>query len=128
MLPVEEDEVLLAVAEEVSKFKLYLDQSQIIQVLPLFQFLLCVEETVVREQAVESMREFIKTLTDEQIQKDVVGLINNIAGQEYFTGKVSACYLIRMCYEKAGKEKEKLKNLYFTFCDDETPLIKRTAA
>jgi serine/threonine-protein phosphatase 2A regulatory subunit A len=128
MLPVEEDEVLLAVAEEVAKFRLYLDQSQIIQVLPLFQFLLCVEETVVREQAVESMREFIKILTDDQVQKDVVGMISNIANQEYFTGKVSACYLIRMCYERAGKEKEKLKALYFTFCDDETPLIKRTAA
>jgi serine/threonine-protein phosphatase 2A regulatory subunit A len=128
MLPSEEDEVLLAVAEELVKFKQYLDQGQIVQVLPLFQFLLCVEETVVREQAVETMREFIKFLTDEQIQKDIVAMVNSIANQEYFTGKVSACYMIRMCYEKAGKEKEKLKNLYFTFCDDETPLIKRTAA
>jgi serine/threonine-protein phosphatase 2A regulatory subunit A len=128
MLPVEEDEVLLAVAEELVKFKQFLDQNQLVQVLQLFQFLFCVEETVVREQAVESMREFIKYLTDEQIQKDIVSMVSYIAGQEYFTGKVSACYMIRMCYEKAGKEKEKLKNLYFTFCDDETPLIKRTAA
>lgn len=57
-----------------------------------------------------------------------MNLINVISNQEYFTGKVSACYLIRMCYEKAGKEKEKLRNLYFKLCDDETPLIKRTAA
>ena len=36
--------------------------------------------------------------------------------------------MIRMIYSKAGKHKESLKNLYFKFCDDETPLIKRAAA
>jgi serine/threonine-protein phosphatase 2A regulatory subunit A len=92
------------------------------------QFLLCVEETVVREQAVEGMRELIKLFSDEQIQKDVMNLINNISSQDYFTGKVSACYLVRMCYEKAGKEKDKLRSLYYKLCEDETPLIKRTAA
>jgi serine/threonine-protein phosphatase 2A regulatory subunit A len=128
MLPVEEDEVLLAMAEEMGKFKIYLDQSQIINVLSLFQFLLCVEETVVREQAVESLREFVKVFTDDQVQKDIMNMMNNIANQEYFTGKVSACYMIRMFYEKAGKEREKLRTLYYKLCEDETPLIKRTAA
>jgi serine/threonine-protein phosphatase 2A regulatory subunit A len=33
-----------------------------------------------------------------------------------------------MIYSKSGKHKESLKNLYFKFCDDETPLIKRSAA
>jgi serine/threonine-protein phosphatase 2A regulatory subunit A len=87
-----------------------------------------VEETVVREQCVESMRELVRYFTDEQIQKDVVSLIMTISSQEYFTGKVSSCFLIRMCYEKAGKEKEKLRSLYYKLCDDDTPLIKRSAA
>jgi serine/threonine-protein phosphatase 2A regulatory subunit A len=124
----EEDEVLLAMAEQVPKFRVYLDTNNLSNVLPLVQFLLCVEETVVREQCVESMRELVKFFTDEQIQKDVVSLIMTISSQEYFTGKVSSCFLIRMCYEKAGKEKEKLRNLYYKLCDDETPLIKRSAA
>jgi len=97
-------------------------------ILPLLQFLLCVEETVVRDQTVEGTREILKLLNEEQIQKDVMNLITIISNQEYFTGKVSACYLIRMAYEKAGKEREKLRNLYYKLCDDETPLIKRTAA
>lgn len=96
--------------------------------MPVIQFLLCVEETVVREQTVESMRELIKYFSDDQIQKDIVNLILYISNQEYFTGKVSSCYLVRMCYEKAGKEKEKLRSLYYKLCDDETPLIKRSAA
>jgi serine/threonine-protein phosphatase 2A regulatory subunit A len=36
--------------------------------------------------------------------------------------------LIRICYPKAGKEKERLVNLYSKLCDDDTPIIKRTAA
>lgn len=127
-MPNEEDEVLLAIAEQLPKFRNFLDGNQIISILPLFHFLFGVEETVVREQAIEGMREFIKTLSDEQIQKDVMNLINTISAQEYFTWRVSACYLIRMCYEKSGRDKEKLRTLYFKLCDDETPLIKKTAA
>ena len=90
--------------------------------------MLCVEETVVRDQTIEGTREIIKAFNEEAIQKDVMNIITLISNQEYFTGKVSACYLIRMVYEKAGKEREKLRNLYYKFCEDETPLIKRTAA
>jgi len=90
--------------------------------------MLCVEETVVRDQTIEGTREIIKAFNEEPIQKDVMNIITLISNQEYFTGKVSACYLIRMVYEKAGKEREKLRNLYYKFCEDETPLIKRTAA
>ncbi len=128
MLPNEEDEVLLAISEQLPKFKMFLDSNNMIHVLPLLQFLLCVEETVVREQAVEGSRELFKMFSDEQIQKDVINLITNIFNQEYFTGKVSVCFLIRMCYERAGKEKEKLRNMYYKLCEDETPLIKRSAA
>ena len=55
-------------------------------------------------------------------------MVVNISNTEAFQWKVSACYLIRICYPKAGKEKEKLVNLYFKLCDDDTPIIKRTAA
>lgn len=128
LLPNEEDEVLLAISEQLPKFKMFLDSNNMTQVLPLLQFLLSVEETVVREQAVESSRELFKMFNDDQIQKDVMNLITSIFNQEYFTGKVSVCFLIRMCYERAGKEKEKLRNMYYKLCEDETPLIKRSAA
>jgi serine/threonine-protein phosphatase 2A regulatory subunit A len=127
-MPSEEDEVLLAISEQIPKFRMYLDSNSLTGILPVVQFLLCQEETVVREQTIEGMREIMKLFSEDQIQKDVMNLINFISSQEYFTGKVSAGHLIRMCYEKAGKEREKLKNLYFKLCDDETPLIKRTAA
>ena len=128
ILPNEEDEVLLAVSEEVPHFKTYLNDKQITNALPIFQFLLGCEETVVRESAVEGMRKLITSLSDDQVQKDIVPLILNIANQEAFQWKVSSICLIRTTYPKAGKEKDKLRSLYFKLCDDETPIIKRTAA
>lgn len=106
----------------------FLDSAGIIHILPTFQILLCAEETVVREQSLESFREYTKLFSDDQVHNQVCTLVNTISSNDYFTGKVSACYLIRMIYERAGKEKEKLRNLYYRLCDDETPLIKKAAA
>ena len=128
ILPNEEDEVLLAVSEEVPHFKTYLNDKQITNALPIFQFLLGCEETVVRESAVEGMRKLIISLSNDQVQKDIVPLILAISNLEAFQWKVSSICLIRTTYPKAGKEKEKLRALYFKLCDDETPIIKRTAA
>ena len=128
IIPTEEDEVLLAISEELPHFKNYLDGKQMTAVLPLFQLLLGCEETVVRESTVEGIKKLVQSFSDEQIQKDLIPMVLNISNMEAFQWKVSACYLIRICYPKAGKEKERLLNLYFKLCDDDTPIIKRTAA
>jgi serine/threonine-protein phosphatase 2A regulatory subunit A len=128
IIPNEEDEVLLAISEELPHFKSYLDSKQMTAVLPLFQSLLGCEETVVRESTVEGLRKLVPSLTDEQVQKDLVPMVLNISNMEAFQWKVSSCYLIRICYPQAGKEKERLVNLYSKLCDDDTPIIKRTAA
>jgi len=120
--------VLLAISEELPKFKSVLDAKQMTAVLPLFLSLLGCEETVVRESTVEGLRKLVPSFTDEQVQKDLIPMVVNLSNGEAFQLKVSACYLIRICYPKAGKEKEKLVNLYFKLCEDDTPIIKRTAA
>lgn len=124
----EEDEVLLAIAENLKLFKIYLKEDKFISTFSLFQTLLCAEETVVRETAIESLRDIIKTLSDDTVYNHILPIIYNISSQENFTGKVSSCYMIRMVYQKAAKDKEKLKSLYFKLCDEELPLIKRAAA
>ena len=128
IISTEEDEVLLAISEELPRFKSVLDGKQMTAVLPLFLSLLGCEETVVRESTVEGLRKLVPSFTDEQVQKDLIPMVVNISNGEAFQFKVSACYLIRICYPKAGKEKEKLVKLYFKLCDDDTPIIKRTAA
>ena len=119
---------MLAIAENLSKFRFYLKDDKFTSTFPLFQTLLCTEETVVRETIIESLREIIKSLSEEIICNQILPIIYNISNQENFTGKVSAVYLIRMVYQKAGKEKEKLRTLYFKLCDEDLPLIKRAAA
>jgi serine/threonine-protein phosphatase 2A regulatory subunit A len=119
---------LLAISENLSRFRIYLKDDKFTSAFPLFQTLLCAEETVVRETTIESMREIIKTLGDDIIYNQILPIIYNISLQENFTGRVSAVYLIRMVYQKAGKDKEKLRSLYFKLCDEDLPLIKRAAA
>lgn len=127
-ITVEEDEVLLAIAENLNKFRIYLKDDKFVSTFPLFQTLLCAEETVVRETTIEILRDIIKNLSDDIIYNHILPIIYNISSQENFTGKVSACYMIRMVYQKAGKDKEKLRSLYFKLCDEDLPLIKRSAA
>jgi serine/threonine-protein phosphatase 2A regulatory subunit A len=128
LLSSEEDEVLLAIAENLSKFRNYLKDDKFSATFPLFQILLCAEETVVRETIIESLREIIKNLPDDIIYSQILPIIYNISNQENFTGRVSACYMVRMVYQKAGKDKEKLRSLYFKLCDEDLPLTKRAAA
>lgn len=119
---------MLAISENLCRFRIYLKDDKFASAFPLFQTLLCAEETVVRETTIESMREIIKTLGDDIIYNQILPIIYNISLQENFTGRVSAVYLIRMVYQKAGKDKEKLRSLYFKLCDEDLPLIKRAAA
>lgn len=128
LITIEEDEVLLAISENLSRFRTYLKDDKFVATFSLFQTLLCAEETVVRETTIESFREIIKSLSDDIIYAHILPIIYNISSQENFTGKVSACYMIRMVYQKAGKDKEKLRSLYFKLCDEDLPLIKRSAA
>ena len=106
----------MAISEELPNFKSYLDLNHITSILPLFLLLLGCEETVVRESAVEGLRKLVSYFSEEQVQKDLIPMVINISNIEAFQWKVSACYLIRICYPKAGKEKEKLVNLYFKLC------------
>ena len=56
MIAVEEDEVLLAIAENLAKFRAYMKDDKFIATFPLYQTLLCAEETVVIDTTIESMR------------------------------------------------------------------------
>lgn len=128
ILSTEEDEVLLAISEEIPQFRTFLDDHAILKILPLVQFLLGCEETVVRESTIVGMKKIIPTLSNDQVQNEIIPMILQIAENPTFQTKVSSCYLIRVVYPKAGNKKEKLRELYFKLCDDDTPIIKRTAA
>ena len=97
ILPIEEDEVLLAVSEEMGKFINYIDARQINKILPIFQFLFGCEETVVRECAVNQMKKIISLLSDDQVQKEIIPWVISVSALEAFQYKVSSCCLIISC-------------------------------
>lgn len=108
--------------------KKYVEPNKLYILLEIFESLLLAEETVVREEAVKKLSPFLASCKEDFIVKRVLPLVIKLYENESFTGKVSACMMIRQIYSKSGKEKENLALLYSKLCDDETPLIKKTAA
>lgn len=61
----EDDEVLFAIAEEIGKFFSLLDNK--LALLPVLEILCCVDETVVREQAVKTLTKIAESLSGADI-------------------------------------------------------------
>jgi hypothetical protein len=63
----DEDEVLLALAEELRNFPDYIGREYAFKVLGLLETLASVEETVVRDKAVESLSVIASVITSPQV-------------------------------------------------------------
>ena len=122
----EDDEVLYAIAEELGQvFNLMSDKTIFFNLL---ESLCKVDETVVREQAAKSMTEICKHLTDNEVHNVYAPLVIRLANSDWFTGKVSAAWLLTPCYPRSGPQKEKLRKKFIELCNDDTPMIRRACA
>jgi len=95
----EEDEVLLALAEELGNFVLYVGGPEHASVLltPL-ETLATVEETMVRDKAVESLNKVARQLSVQHLLEFYVPLIRRLASNDWFTSRISACGLFAVAY------------------------------
>ncbi|KAG2782601.1 hypothetical protein JG687_00000915 [Phytophthora cactorum] len=125
----DEDEVLVALAEELGGFVDLVGGAEHAAALvePL-EVLAGVEETVVRDRAVQSLQKVVAVLPNAG---DVmVPLAKRLAEGDWFTSRVSVCSIFAPTYEKvtdAGRKKE-LRDLYQMMCNDDTPMVRRAAA
>lgn len=89
-----------------------------------------VEETVVRDKAVESACGVIRGLGPQAVSEHVVPMIQKLAQGDWFTAKVSACGLFATAYSRLADPgaKAALRQLYATLAADETPMVRRAAA
>ncbi|MBA0736650.1 hypothetical protein Gogos_010178, partial [Gossypium gossypioides] len=161
----DDDEVLLAMAEELGVFIPYVGGVQYANVLlPPLETLCTVEETCVREKAVESLCRIgaqmmeqdlvesfiplVKELDYLEMQmhvgKDEITFCNKIlqefdiefnrgfkrlAAGEWFTARVSSCGLFRIAYPSAPEAlKTELRAIYSQLCQDDMPMVRRSAA
>jgi serine/threonine-protein phosphatase 2A regulatory subunit A len=101
----DEDEVLLALAEELGAFVEHVGGVEFAYTLlaPL-EVLATVEESSVRDKAVESMVKIAEQVPAKQFNDKVVHLLKTLASGDWFTSRTSACGLFAVTYSHVTDE------------------------
>ncbi len=88
-----------------------------------------VEESAVRDKAVESICNTVKVMSVEDSNEHFVKLLHSLATREWFTSRISACGLFAVAYEKLPSSAQiTLLTLFSTLCRDDAPMVRRAAA
>ncbi|KAH8835745.1 armadillo-type protein [Flagelloscypha sp. PMI_526] len=127
----DEDEVLLALAEELGRdFEEYIGGPEHAHVLlgPL-ENLSGVEETLVRDKATESITKVAGVLSTAQIEEYYIPLLNRLAHGEWFTSRTSSAAIYAAVYPKVSPEVQaELRTSFAALSSDDTPMVRRAAA
>ncbi len=126
----DEDEVLLALAEELGQFVPFVGGPPHAHCLLVPLETLCnVEETVVRDKAVDSLNIIAAQLPATSVAEHYVPLLKRLAAAEWFTSRVSAAGLFAAASRAASTElQQELRGLFLQLCADDTPMVRRAAA
>jgi serine/threonine-protein phosphatase 2A regulatory subunit A len=88
-----------------------------------------VEETVVRDKAVESLRLISEQHSPSDLETYFVPLLRRLASGDWFTSRTSACGLFSVAYSKVSHNvKGELRATFRMLCQDDTPMVRRAAA
>ncbi|KAG8161834.1 hypothetical protein KVR01_008821 [Diaporthe batatas] len=126
----DEDEVLVALSEELGNFIEYVGGPQWGHVLlsPL-ENLAAIEEPVVRDKAVESLNKICVDLSSQQVEEYFIPLTIRLSKADWFTSKVSGCGLYTSPYSKVSPPiQQQLRQQFGQLVHDETPMVRRQAA
>ncbi|KAF8560364.1 ARM repeat-containing protein [Imleria badia] len=127
----DEDEVLLALAEELGRnFEDYIGGPQYAHVLlgPL-ENLSAVEETLVRDKAAESISKIAAVLSTAQIEEYYIPLLKRLSQGEWFTSRTSSAALYSPVYPKVSPAiQDELRKAFAALGADDTPMVRRAAA
>ena len=126
----DEDEVLLALAEQLGNFTPLVGGPEWVHtLLPPLESLATVEETVVRDKAVESLRNISQQHSPHDLEQYFVPLVKRLASGEWFTSRTSACGLFSVCYQRVSPGiKSELRSHFRNLCQDDTPMVRRAVA
>ena len=127
----DEDEVLLAMAEELAKLvPLVGGPRHAHALLPPLEALAAVEETVVRDAAVAGIKRVAADMDDAAVEAHVAPLVARLARGAWFTARVSACGLLASAHARARTDaaRAEVRALFASLARDETPMVRRAAA
>ncbi|KNZ79549.1 Protein phosphatase PP2A regulatory subunit A, partial [Termitomyces sp. J132] len=127
----DEDEVLLALAEELGRnFEEYIGGKEYAHVLlgPL-ENLSSVEETLVRDKAAESITKIAAVLSQAQLEDHYIPLVKRLSLGEWFTSRTSSAALYSAVYAKVSSAtQDDLRKSFTALSVDDTPMVRRAAA
>ncbi|KAF8922546.1 armadillo-type protein [Mucidula mucida] len=126
----DEDEVLLALAEELGSFEEYIGGKEYAHVLlgPL-ENLSAVEETLVRDKAAESITKIAVVLSPPQLEEFYIPLLKRLSSGEWFTSRTSSAALYPAVYANVSPAiQDDLRKGFAALGADDTPMVRRAAA
>ncbi|KAF9456375.1 armadillo-type protein [Collybia nuda] len=127
----DEDEVLLALAEELGRnFEEYVGGKEFAHTLlgPL-ENLSAVEETLVRDKAAESIAKIAIILSQAQVEEYYIPLLKRLSQGEWFTSRTSSAALYPAVYAKVSPNiQDDLRKGFAALGSDDTPMVRRAAA
>lgn len=126
----EEDEVLWSFADQLGNFvPLVGGEEHAHCILPALESLAGVEETVVREKAVDSLRTVCEHHQEADIETYFLPLIRRLSQGDWFTARWSACGLFAPAYSRCSATiKSELRSLFKVLAQDDTPMVRRAAS
>eukprot|EP00051_Salpingoeca_urceolata_P008211 m.104240 g.104240 ORF g.104240 m.104240 type:complete len:649 (+) comp15635_c0_seq1:512-2458(+) len=127
----DEDEVLLALAEELEKLvPLVGGAEHAHSLLPLFEALVQVEEAAVRTQAVAALNTVASHMPTAHVIEYVVPLADHLTAAHWYTTRTSACSVLPELYTllKGASQRQVILTWFQSLCHDPTPMVRRAAA
>lgn len=123
-----DDEFLYSMARQYAVLSDYINGNDEMLIAPL-EHLAAQEETVIRDQAIQSLCKVIEKRPALAPDYLVPTLHRLATKTDFFTARVSACALLPLAYRHVKEDqKAGLRKAFTMLCADETPMVRRAAA
>ncbi|XP_020805095.1 serine/threonine-protein phosphatase PP2A 65 kDa regulatory subunit-like [Drosophila serrata] len=123
--------VMMSLAEELGHFtSLVGGPTFAMHLLPPLEYLATAQETVVRGQAIESLRSVVAEHSVQDLEFHVVPMLLRLATGDWSTSRSLACSLFAICYSRTTKPliRAELRTEFRKLCQDPLPMVRRAAA
>ncbi len=99
----DEEEVLAALADSLKDMVDYIGGSQyIMSIVTPLEFLTSIEETTVRETAIESIKKILNGVKIKDHEPQIKIMLNKMMGSDWYTSKISCVSLSAPIYKNAS--------------------------
>ncbi|OQS07232.1 phosphatase 2 [Thraustotheca clavata] len=126
----DDDEILLALAEELGEFVDLVGGAQnAYHLLFLLETLVAVDEAAVRDMACKSMVKVVKLMPPEHISEHFVAVLRRLVTREWFTSRIAACNLFQVGYDVLSPTiQAEMRGMFSQLCRDDLPLVRKAAS